>query len=195
MSDDNMNNHSDGQMTSSGHRRGSMMPWFVLLVVIVIIVGAGVMFRDRLFPSIETAALKNAKVSGYQAVFLTNGQVYFGKLSRSEEMYVTLKDIYYLQVTQPPLQGSQQNGAQQQTAAQQQISLVKLGSELHGPVDSMQINREQILFFEDMKADGKVAQAITEYQKNPPATPSTNSQAPTNQIPATQTPESQTRTK
>ncbi len=92
------------------------------------------------------------KSSGYQAVFLTNGQVYFGKLSDSAASYATMKDIYYLQVTQPPIQGSQQDAASQaQAQAQQQLSLVKLGNELHGPVDEMKINRDQILFFKNIQ--------------------------------------------
>jgi len=58
--------------------------------------------------------------------------------------------------------------------------LVKLGQELHGPVDSMQINRDQILFYEDMKESGKVMEAIRSYQKNPPANNANSSAAPTN---------------
>ena len=102
-------------------------------------------------------------------MFLTNGQVYFGKLSETRGDYATLKDIYYLQVVQPPLQGQQQpDQAQTQSQAQPQISLVKLGQELHGPADEMKINRSQILFYEDLKTDSKVVQAINSYKANPP---------------------------
>jgi hypothetical protein len=157
-----------------------------LIIVVVIVVG--VLFRDRLFPkkgaNNMTAEQKEQKSSGYQAVFLTNGQVYFGKLSDMSATYATLSDIYYLQVTQPPIQGSQQQG-QQAASAQQQLSLVKLGQELHGPVDEMKINRDQILFFEDIKEDGRVMTAIREYQKNPPAPAA---QTPQTQTPATTTP-------
>lgn len=163
-----------GMPEPSSRRGGGNMPWIVLGVVVVALVVLGVLFRDKLSGSM---AKKDAvSSSGYQAVFLTNGQVYFGKLSDARSMYVTLKDIFYLQVTQPPLQGSQQTAQQQQQAqVQPQLSLVKLGNELHGPVDKMKINRDQILFFEDMKSDGKVAQAIAEYQKNPNPAPATNS--------------------
>ncbi len=37
--------------------------------------------------------------SEYQAVFLSNGQVYFGKLHNSGYQY-KLTDVYYLQVTE-----------------------------------------------------------------------------------------------
>jgi hypothetical protein len=69
-----------------------------------------------------------------------------------------LTDIYYLQVG--PQQGSATAPNQPSTTPQQQISLVKLGNELHGPVDEMHISRAQILFYEDLKTDGQVVTAI-----------------------------------
>ena len=111
------------------------------------------------------------KSAGYQAVLLSNGQVYFGKIVDNDTNYVTLKDIYYLQVVQqPPLQGTPQAG-QPAAQPQQSISLVKLGNELHGPVDEMHIGRTQILFYEDLKSDGSVVKAIDSYKANPTGTP------------------------
>lgn len=99
------------------------------------------------------------RLSGkYQAVFLTNNQVYFGKLYNTNSAYPTLRDIYYLQVTQV-LQPKDPK------APAQQINLVKLGGELHGPEDAMRINRGQILFVEDLKADSQVVSAIANYKK------------------------------
>lgn len=102
------------------------------------------------------------KPNQYQAVFLTNGQVYFGKIRAINSGYVNLTNIYYLQAqqaVQPQASGSiPQN--------QPNLSLVKLGNEIHGPEDSMYIERSQVLFWENLKTDGKVAQAIDAYQKN-----------------------------
>jgi hypothetical protein len=179
---------SDAPMMQDGYyrRRGPNMSWIIIAVVIIVLVVLGVLFRDKLFSNKSDS--DSGKTSGYQAVFLTNGQVYFGKLTDSGS-YAMLKDIYYLQVTQPPLQGSQATGTttQQSSTAQPQLSLVKLGNELHGPIDEMKINRDQILFFEDMKEDGRVMQAIREYQKNPPATNGSTQQTPATQTPATST--------
>lgn len=144
------------------NRGGSKLPWLVLAIVVIGLIVLAVLFRDKLGGKQEGG--KNAE---YQSVFLTNGQVYFGKMTDAKGTYVTLKDIFYLQVQNPPIQGSQQQ--QQQQQAQPQLSLVKLGNELHGPVDEMHINRDQILFYEDMKADAKVVQAIKEYKANPNA--------------------------
>lgn len=95
----------------------------------------------------------------YQAVFLSNNQVYFGKISNVNADYVDLTDIYYLQVQQSvqPSDGKSETNPQ--------VSLAKLGSELHGPEDRMRINRDQILFWENLKEDGKVVEAIKKNQK------------------------------
>lgn len=164
------------------------LPWVILAVVLLVLIVGGVLFRDRLFPShtASTNTEEQTASSGYQAVFLSNGQVYFGKLSGTTASYATLKDIYYLQVTTPPAaDGSQLN--QQQAQQQQQLSLVKLGQELHGPVDEMKINRDQILFYEDIKEDGRVMQAIRQYQKNPPAATPNAPATPATGTPATGT--------
>jgi hypothetical protein len=104
----------------------------------------------------------DAAVNGkaYQAVFLTNGQVYFGKVKKVDSSYVTLSDIYYLQVQQQ-VQPKDQN-----TQQQPQVSLAKLGGELHGPQDEMYISRSQILFWENLKPakDSKVTKAIEDYK-------------------------------
>jgi len=96
--------------------------------------------------------------SAYQAVFLDNNQVYFGKLTNMASTYPVLKDIYYLRVTQrlqPPAEGGE---------AVPDINLVKLGTELHGPADEMKINREHILFIEDLKPDSEVTKAIDSFK-------------------------------
>jgi len=167
-------------MQSQGSSRA---PWVVLVIVVVVVLAVlGFLFRDKL----GMGSKSETKLSGYQAVFLTNGQVYFGKVSDMRDKYVTLKDIYYLQVNQ---QEQLQSGQPATTTSTQQpqLSLVKLGNELHGPDDIMQINRDQILFFEELKADGRVAQAIEEYKKNG-ANPTPAAQTPATTPPATQTP-------
>lgn len=161
----------ESQGTSGG---GSKTPWIILGAVVVVIIVLGVLFRDKLFGGSKTTMpggqpAATSKPSGYQAVFLTNGQVYFGKISNAQGTYATLTDIFYLQVVQPPLQGQQEAGQPAAPApqAQPQISLVKLGNELHGPIDEMQINRDHILFYENLKSDGQVVAAINNYKANP----------------------------
>jgi hypothetical protein len=165
------------QVYAPAPQSGSRLPWVILtLVILAAIVILGWLFRDKLH-------LAKSNNMPYKAVFLTNGQVYFGKLSDANDDYVTLKDIYYLQVNQALQQGQTQTNSNQQP----QLSLVKLGSELHGPVDEMKINRDQVLFYEEIKNDGKVAEAIAAYKANPNQTPA-QTQTPATQAPATTTP-------
>lgn len=110
-------------------------PWVLLIIVVIALLGIGFAAKDKLFPK--------AKQERFQAVFLTNGQVYFGKL-KSGDKYSVMTNIWYLQ------NGSSAN----------QISLVKLGNELHGPMDKMEINNSQILIIEDLKSDSQVVQKI-----------------------------------
>ncbi len=100
--------------------------------------------------------------SKYQAVFLTNGQVYFGTVAQVNDHFVDLQNIYYLNSQQQP--DSKDKNAQQQTS----FSLVKLGCELHGPTDQMIINRDQVSFWENLKSDGKVAKAIQQFKDQNP---------------------------
>lgn len=133
----------------------SKKPWIAIIVVVVVlaVLAAGVGAYKMM------AADSAVKSSQYQAVFLTNGQVYFGKLSDVSGKYVVLKDIYYLQVQQSV------QPADDKTNEQPQVSLAKLGSELHGPEDNMQINRDQVLFWENLKDDSKVVDAIKKNQE------------------------------
>lgn len=108
------------------------------------------------------------KKDQYQAVFLTNGQVYFGKVSASSGDYISLSDIYYLQVDQSVQPSTENKDTESQNATtdpNSNVQLVKLGNELHGPEDQMQISSKQVLFWENLKNDGKVAQAIAAYAK------------------------------
>lgn len=140
------------------------LKWLLLVIsLVIILLGLAVVFGAKLKDLKMNLAVK----SEYQAVFLTNGQVYFGKLD-FESGWIALSDIYYLQVSedlQPASSGdSSTNTTPNATQDQQRIQLVKLGAELHGPEDEMFIAKDKILFWENMKDDSKVMQSIKQYQ-------------------------------
>ncbi|OGL35436.1 hypothetical protein A3F65_01675 [Candidatus Saccharibacteria bacterium RIFCSPHIGHO2_12_FULL_47_16b] len=118
----------------------------IVFVASAVILGGGVAYLQRPQP------VGNL----YQAVFLTNGQVYFGHLKNADTKSPVLTDIYYLQSTP---QNPQQSGDQQ---TQPQLSLIKLGKELHGPQDKMVLRADQILFWENLNNDSKVVQTINQ---------------------------------
>ena len=84
----------------------------------------------------------------YQAVFLTNDQIYFGYLKDINSDFLILSDVYYVKISE--------EGAGQ---------LVKLGAiEPHGPKDQMTISKEQVLFWENMRLDSQVVKTIQSMQ-------------------------------
>jgi hypothetical protein len=136
---------------------GDKKSWLLLLVVVIVVVVAGYMVWQM--PAANTAGA----TGGYQAVFLVNNQVYFGKLANQNGQFPVLKDIYYLQVNQP-IQPVQTVKGQPAPASNPEINLVKLGGELHGPTDEMRINRDQILLVEDLRTDSNLVKAIDNYK-------------------------------
>ncbi|HAI74379.1 MAG TPA: hypothetical protein DCS28_04305 [Candidatus Moranbacteria bacterium] len=127
----------------------------VAVVIIAVVVVAVVMFlrKDK---SLVSSVVDSTK---YQAVFVTNGQVYFGKVSGETKQYVSLSDVYYL-VLKQPLQNQKEGEEQTQEQPKPGYSLIKLGKEMHGPT-SMSINRDQILFIENLADDSKVVSAMS----------------------------------
>lgn len=133
--------------------------------------------------SVEAAQVDTAK---YQAVFLANGQVYFGKIKALTNDVVVIDDIFYIEAQS----GTQQNNSN--------YTLRKLGtSELHSPEDKMIINRAQVTFWENLKDSGKVVTAINEYKKNPDAASQVQGQgnsSNTQPSPTTQNSQNQNKT-
>lgn len=157
---------STGQKPEGGKNKGGLFNMknasIALLFSATILVVALLVFLISGSPKDE-ANYVNA--DDYQAVFLNGGQVYFGKVTDLNKGYLRMVDIYYLRVNQ---QVQPTEDAQAQLPTDSDISLVKLGCELHGPRDEMLINREQIVFWENLKEDGQVSEAIATYkQENP----------------------------
>jgi hypothetical protein len=87
--------------------------------------------------------------TSYQAVLLSNGNVYFGKLENYGDRFPVLTDVFYIQ--------SSVNPDTKQTVN----VLVKRGKELHAP-DRMYLNPSQIILVEPVGPNSKVMQLILE---------------------------------
>lgn len=121
----------------------------LLCGILLLLIGGLVVFY------ILNDPMKEVKGNQYQAVFLTNGQVYFGKISHLSPETVRMHDIYYLQQS-----ANVQSQNDKDQPGQSQLTLTKLGKELHGPEDIMHIERSQMLFWENIANDSQVAQSI-----------------------------------
>ncbi len=158
------NTQSTNHAAASHGRRGrpgkswlrivSVVLLFCITVLIVALVWSIVLTK----PTPENDFVNTSEL---QAVFLNGGQVYFGNITDLNGSYLRMNNIYYLQVNQQVQPNTSKN-------SNQQINLVKLGCELHGPEDEMVINRDQVMFWENLKKDGQVTKAVIKYhQQNP----------------------------
>lgn len=140
--------------------------WLNLLgaVIAIVIISFGVQYGMAKVKTTSSESSQNLKTndSSYYAVFLNNDQVYFGHLSGVNDQYITMTDIYYLQLAQSLQSGDQKKIDANNPDTKSQISLVKLGQEFHGPKDEMVVNRDNILFYEELKSDSKVIKTIAE---------------------------------
>lgn len=89
---------------------------------------------------------------GYQAVFVNNGETYFGKVGSINSDILVLEGVYYLQDQQPLQFGPQPK--------ESELALVKLGSEIHGPQNQMIIPMKSINYIENLKETSAIVRAI-----------------------------------
>lgn len=131
---------------------------YALLVVVVLLIAAVVLVLGFGGAKAENSYVDKNKL---QAVFLNTGQVYFGNVKSLNSSYLVLDNIYYLQTNN--------NGSSSTTSnSNTNVSLVKLGCELHAPYDQMVINRSQVTFWENLQDTGQVAKAVATFQKDNP---------------------------
>lgn len=109
------------------------------------------------------AETKQINTKEYQAVFLTNGQVYFGKIGTLNSKFVSLTHVFYIE-------NQNSSSTTTTTTTSNNYTLRKLGvSELHAPEDKMVVNSEQVSFWENLKDSSQVVTKIKEYYSNPSA--------------------------
>ena len=140
-------------LSSSKKPRHKFFSKILFLVLIIIL---GLIFAGFYIYSKTNDIVFDRTASPYYAVFLTNGQVYFGKPMSKNKTEFVISDVYYLQ-----LSGESTTPSTQKQLAEPKFKLVKLGEEIHGPVDTLFINRSNILFYEQLRKDSKVVQSIT----------------------------------
>ena len=130
----------------------------LVAAVVILLIGAICVVSFGSPPN-ESKYVDNAKL---QAVFLNTGQVYFGHIKTLNSRYFVLSNIYYLQTS------NASGSSSSSSTANSNVTLVKLGCELHEPFDQMVINRDQVTFWENLQSGGQVAKAVSTFQKDNP---------------------------
>ena len=144
----------------------SVATLLLLLVIGFLVLKPKINLPNIKLPISSLSSSEGGKTSGYQAVFLSNGQVYFGRLSGFNSTSPVLKDVYYLRVgtvLEPGQAGKSAEVSVETEKNQNQkagktseatpaatprttLTLIKLGQEIHGPQDEISQNKDQINF-------------------------------------------------
>lgn len=126
----------------------------LLTLLFAVLVVALVFIFGPMFKSLVMSKWFASRSEQFSAVFLTNGQVYFGEIRDITKTEIVLENVYYLQANSAGTQGATPD------ALNQSFKLVKLGDELHGPTDELFVNRDQVVFYEYLREDSKVVESI-----------------------------------
>ena len=122
---------------------------FSLIAIGIIIVGFLIF---TIINKTNNSSINDYYISdGYQAVFV-NGETYFGKVTNINKDVLILETVYYLQDQQTLQSGPQPK--------ESELSLVKLGSEIHGPQNQMVIPLNSISYIENLKETSAIVRAI-----------------------------------
>jgi hypothetical protein len=143
----------------ANHKTFRAVQALLSLCVLVVIVGLLVFlaFNDSSSSS-ESSYVKTNKL---QAVFLNTGQVYFGTIKTLNTNFLTLTNVFYLQTNSS---SSTTSTATSNTS----VTLVKLGCEIHAPLDQMIVNKASVTFWENLSPTGEVAKAVGTWEKDNP---------------------------
>ena len=121
-------------------RRRGLPTWSIWFAAAVLGAALGASFDPGYAPFVGAERIS--------AVFLLDGQAYFGHLDDSSlGETLTLTDVYYFDDAR-------------KAATDLPVALVKRGGELHQPADGMRIRRDKVLAIERVSLDSPVGRAI-----------------------------------
>lgn len=121
-----------------------------VLVVLLIVVGTGLIMSlgASAFGAFGSPAEQlRIDEDTYQAVHLSDGRVLFGQLDVIDRHNLSLNNVYYVEDTSEDLKVNE-------------ATLVKHETKPYGPEGSVVINRDQVLFWENLKDTGLVTETI-----------------------------------
>lgn len=129
----------------------SLKAGLVLAIAAVIVSIVGVVW---LVQQIYQTNLQHIDTSKYQVVYLVNGQAYFGKLQNTSGDFLILRSPYIAQSVENTNKSSTTDTSSTQT------TILKVTDQIYGPEDSIAIKSSQVTFWQNLRDDSKVAQAI-----------------------------------
>lgn len=128
-------------------RRSKKSITIAVVGLVLALLGGWLIWRLVVHP-----AAPGIDTSKYQAVFLRDKYVYIGKLTDIGGGYYRITTVFYPESTE----------ADGKTTPQ----LVPLGKDVLGAEDEMIIAKDQVIAYENLKADGQATKAIQDYLKS-----------------------------
>jgi len=158
------------------YKKGSWLKILIVAVIAIIIILAGVyaiMRLTRANSDLSKSSATAIEAMDWKAVFLSNGEIYFGIIQRQHDNQLVLNNVWYI---------TRQTATDPTKDVQPKLSLVKLGNEVYAPENSMTINMQNVLYVEKLQKTSNVIQLIKMY--NTDNTNAINNQTlPNDQIP------------
>lgn len=125
------------------------------IVLTVSFVLVGIVSIVWLAQQVYQANLQRIDTSKYQVVYLVNGQAYFGRLQNTSGDFLVLKSPYIAQSIE-----NTDKEATDTDSATTQTTLLKVTDQIYGPDNSIALKSSQVAFWQNLRDDSKVSQAI-----------------------------------
>jgi hypothetical protein len=113
----------------------------------ILLLSVGVLIIGSLFLGVKSLLFGDSENSGYSAVYMVSGDIYFGKLQRFPKLM--LADAYTLQRNQD---------------AQTPFTLVKFKDAFWGPVGNMSLNEDNVLWIAELDKNSPIGKNIESQQ-------------------------------
>lgn len=151
MNDKEIDNSSKPARKTGSYGR-AIFTFAVLIFVLVLILVGLTLWQDG---TVRNAMQLINYQDSYQAVFLTSGQAYFGKITEITNEYVKMEDAFSIKVQQA------QTG--ESATGQSEIKLLSIEDEFYQPQGYMLIEKNAILFIEELKDSSSIIEVMENY--------------------------------
>ena len=142
------------QRSATKQSGGSLWFRWIVTILLVVLVGIAGWWAYSRQQNVDFLIEEDK----FQAVFLSNGQVYFGRLSAVNDRYMQLTNVFYLerQITA----GAEAEATTEPSGNDNNFQLLKYSDVLYGSDDLMVISRDDIIRYENLNPNGVIARAI-----------------------------------
>lgn len=132
--------------------RATKIVLIILIFVLVVTFMLISLWQDGTFRNIYQSISFR---SSFQAVFLSNGQLYFGKITEITNGYIKMEKPHFLQLAQ-----DQEDLAE---GVQPEMQLISIKDEFHKPKDFVLIEKSSVIFIEELRDASQITDAIQNF--------------------------------